>query len=1081
MAHIIQIQNPFDPLRDLRKHEHAGGITIREWVAMQHPETKEFPIPTICVVNGKPLLRPDWGYRIQSNDIVSFVAVVGDPVTAIIIAVVIVVATIALTLLMPRPITPGQTPQSDPVYSTKGQSNAIRLGEPIEVNYGRNRIFPSYASRPFFTYLNNDQFQHSLFCIGQGEYDVSAVQIGDSSIDSFEEVSYEILSPGQSTTLFRTNVHTASEVGGQSLFGPNEDTYPSDGWVGPFPANLSGTQVDKIEVDLVLPQGLYFANAQGGLSDVSIQFEVERQLIDDSGAVLGPWVTLEADTLTLATVTTQRFTYSQDVPLGRYQVRARRVNDRETGHQYGNEIVWEGLRGYVYGGEPDFGNVTLLAVKVRATDNLNSNTQEQFNVIATRKLPIRQSDGSWSAPTATRSVIWAFVDVFKSTYGGRISDDGFFDWDMLESLDAFYEGRNEHFDWIFRDPITVWDAAKTIARVGRAVPMLVGSLISMRRDGPLTVPVALFGADNMIRGSFSWDVKLWDVEEYDSVSIEYTEPSTGYKQENILITLPGGTSDTPEDVRLPGVQDRDHAYREGLFYLASKRYIRENITFETGMEGFLPSYGDLIAVAHDVPRWGQSGIVLAAEQQSDGRYLVALSEPLDFSQSGTYKILLRARNGDVIGPLDIEAESDPRRALITPESGSIDFMLGGENEPMLFLFGLASEDIKYGKVVKIEPQGGETVKITLVNDAPIIHTFDGETAPPLTTPSLPPVIPDVPVIPDPPDSDTPALRLVQISASGVKNAMIQATWLPAYGANTYRVSYSLDGVRFIMVTKDTRGETSYTFQVPLGLVYVRVTPISIRRTYGADGGYIQGSIQTSLVFLSNPIPWTGLGWKVSWWQVTADAYLVKIYDNSFDPPVLKRQVQTTNLDYDYDYTLALADGNVTRKMKIEVDTMLRNDVTDVIEATNTPRSLLLSNSVPAAPTGAAFTYLGIGSAGPEFHFTWTNPAVADLNEAKVWVSGAAGFNPNILSPEFDGVASSPGYANVPTETVISVPLNSDNTFPDHYWRVAVFDVWDSEILGNITAEATLTIPWLLTGGAWSDAGRWDDTDTWQDS
>jgi hypothetical protein len=44
---------------------------------------------------------------------------------------------------------------------------------------------------------------------------------------------------------------------------------------------------------------------------------------------------------------------------------------------------------------------------------------------------------------------------------------------------------------------------------------------------------------------------------------------------------------------------------------AANRYRRRMVNFRTELEGLIPTYGDLIAIAHDMPRWGESGDVVA--------------------------------------------------------------------------------------------------------------------------------------------------------------------------------------------------------------------------------------------------------------------------------------------------------------------------------------------------------------------------------------------------------------------------------------------------------------------------------------
>lgn len=1034
MAWIFETPNPFEPY-SVNRYQVPSGTCIREWVAQKHPETQEFPIPTICVVNGKPLLRKDWNREIGERDIVNFIGVPGEPITMFIILVVVM---IAIYLLLPIPKIPGQGPESDPVYSVKGQTNSIRLGEPIEVCYGRNRIYPSLASRPFYFYEGNDQFQHSLFCLGQGIYDIHSIQIGDSPISSFEEVTSEIIEPGGIVSLFPNNVFTSVEAGGQTLFAPNEpDDYVAPGWVGPFSANPVGTVTAKIQIDLAFPKGIYTMSKKGKLTSQSISVEVQKRLINDAGTPLGAWEALFTIVETGATVTPQRKTYTADVAQGRYEVQLRRVSNKNLSHNAGHDVVWEGLRSFIDGQQLAFGNVTLLAVKIRASNNLNDRTRERFNVIATRKLPIRESGGEFSAPQATRSIIWAFVDVFRSAYGGRIADDIFFDWDALEALDDLYTSRNEHFDWCFRDPITVWEAAKTIARVGRAVPLLAGSLITMKRDGPLTVPVAMFNPENIVESSFSWDIKLWDLDEHDSLSVEYTDPNTGYKQEQVTAVLPGETSNNPKDIRLIGIQDRTHAYREGMYILASERYLRENISFETGLEGFIPTYGDLIAVAHDVPEWGQSGYVVNAQRGSGTAVHLFLSEPLVFTDGVEHQILLRGRTGNVIGPLSVLETADPQQVTISTDQ-ELDYLLDGRTEPMLFVFGISNAITRYVKVVRMEPQGGERIRVVAVPEVATIHSFDGLLPTALFQPAYSPFPPDLPVITN--------LYITQIDGS---LHVIQIAWTAAFGAQSYIVETSEDGVHWQERASTVR--TSVQLQVLLGPLWVRVAAIN-----NGQGPWIEDEITVGiLVGLDVNIPWDSLEWEVSWWEVlNAVGYRIKVY-NSLGALVLERQLDqlADERSFNYDYTDALADGNLVREMVVEVDALFEEETGT--EPSGFPVQLELTNAIPLPPTSPASVIDSFDTSEVVYELSWDVPALDDLIRVKVWFEFTSGFDPEVATPVYDFSAGTPGFAGIPTSTLVSVDLDSFAAHAAGYWRVALYDVWGLEIDTNITAEQVI--------------------------
>ena len=1105
MAHIIEVSNAFEPMRGLVRHEHKGGITIREWLR----ETKgldfvEFESPTVCLVNGNPLMRDQWDvYVIQKGDIINFITIVGDLITLIILIVMIIVM-VVLALVMKPPETPGELPGSDPVFSIRGQKNEIRLGEPIEVNYGRNRIYPSYAAYPYYQYIDNDQFQHSLFCIGQGVYDIAAVQIGDTDILDYQEVAYEILPPGVHPTLFTANVETSVEVGGQTLYAANDPEWLAPGFVGPFTTNAPGTVLDKIEIDLVYPRGVYHTNKKGNLELWSVGATFEKRKIDNDGNPLEAWSILFYYQLDAATTTPQRRTITTTVPVGRYEVRGNHNWPRATETTYGSVVAWESMRGFVIGTVPEYGDVTMLCVRIRATNNLNSRTQEKFNVTATRKLPIRSSsDGTWSAPIATRSIVWAFADVFRSTYGGRVTDDSYLDWEALEALDALYESRNEHFDWTFRDPITIWEAAKAVARVGRAVPLLVGSLISMKRDGPLSIPVTLFSPENIAKESFQWDIKLWDPADNDSLMVEYTEPATGYKQENVLCILPGGTGDNPKDIRFPGIQNRDHAYHEGLYMLASERYLRENIAFDTGLEGYIPSYGDLVAVSHDVPRWGQSGYILDVQTVVAGTYNLFVSEPLVFDQSGdNHQILLRNKYGAVLGPVTVLETTDPSVVTISI-SPQPDWLLGGASEPMLFLFGPSGSVTKYGRVVKIEPQGEEKIKVTVVNEEPIIHSFDGLVAPALTKPPAPLVVPDLPIV--------TRLTLSIVDAS---SGIISAVWPPAYGAQKYLVQTSRDAG----LTWTNRGDTARTsiqLQVEVGVVYVRVAAVN-----NGQGPWIQNYITVGRVAgLIVYLPWDSndpftsfagddLVWGVRWRlnDSTVEQYLVQVFDNTESAPVLKRQLTQLGTEFNYmfdrhyaDHTLVTADntthtadyttgvmaeldGNFNRNMIVAVDAMSFNNETGVMEADNAPATLSLYNDPAPAPADTSLVHSLVGTETDStgglsytYDIGWVNPAVNDLAQVKIWFSENPNFDPTSAPASYSYTTDRPGTLG---ESLAVVYALVDNIHPDIYFWVGLGDCWGPEIA---TAGPQLIAPgWILTGGIWTDDNRWRDDQLWID-
>lgn len=759
MGTVVLVSNPFHPERGRDAVAVPQPVTVRGWLDAR--SIREFERPTICLLNDRALLRAEWATAvIGERDVVAFVALPhgggggggGKNPLSTVLTIAIMVAAPELGGLIaaefgvtatwgiraisagvalagaalvnvlvppPRPSVPamswgggyGNTPAASPTYSLQAQGNEARLSQPIPVVYGRHMVYPDLAATPYEDYANNEQVLHQLHCIGQGEYDVEQVRIEDTPISSFEEVEVEIVPPGQSVTLFDPNVVTAPEVAGQELKSPNQLQAGEGGWVGPFAANPVDTEATEIWTDIVLPRGLYYANDSGGLAERSVSWEVQARLIDAAGIPAGEWQTLGTETLTLATNTAQRLTKKYPVAAGRYEVRARRLDDKDTSARAGHEVRWFGLAARI-AGETSFGDITLLAVKMRATDNLSQRSSRLINCIVTRKLPVWSPTSGWSAPQPTRSIAWAVADALKATYGAGLADARI-DVAGLHALDEVWSARGDTFDAVFDASLTVWEAATRIARCGRAVPIQQGGVVRLVRDQPQSLPVALFGPRNIARGSFKIQYVMPGEDTADAVTVEYFSSRT-WKPAEVTVNLPDSAQAKPAKVSLFGCTGKDHAEREGLYMAAANRFRRRLVTFRTELEGLIPTYGDLIAVVHDMPRWGQGGEVVAW----DGTTLV-VSEPLEWTEGAAHYLALRRGDGSVAGPFPV-APGETSDRVVPQAPLDVEPYLGGESERTHYAFGPGEAWSLPARVLTVRPRG-ERVEIWCVGEDARIH------------------------------------------------------------------------------------------------------------------------------------------------------------------------------------------------------------------------------------------------------------------------------------------------------------------------------------------------------------------------
>lgn len=1048
-APILYVSNPFEPFDVDTWAENGAGSTIREWV---EEEVGEFELPTLCILNGAPLLREDWDHKIVEGDVVTFVTLPGDPLT-IIIAVVVAIITIAVTLLL-APKIPGELGDSDPAYSLKGQSNRVRLGEPIEVAYGKTVMWPSYAARPYNQYIGNEQFQYSLFCLGQGKFTIHETYIEDTPFSSFDDVEFEVIQPGGNVTLFPDNVISSVEVSNVELLGSNEVGYPTDGWFGPFVANPAGTLTTLLQIDIVFPQGLYSLD-EGSRKNASAEYQISYQEVDDTGTPQGSFVDEASVVVTRRTGTPQRFTVEIPVSAARYQVRVRRVGTRSTSASVANKMNWEALRAFLPDTK-DYGDVTLLATKIKATNQINNNSRSRVRVDATRWVPVW--NGATFTETATRNPVWAFVDILRADYGGRLLAS-FIRLDDLLTMADDADTRGDSFDFIYDRRSTVWEAAKSCLRVMRSVPMLFGSQVSAVRDGPKTVYSGVFTKENIVPGSFKWDLRLVDNEEYDHVIVEYTDPNDGLAQE-VVCRLPTDNENYPETIKLLGITDRDQAYREGMFYRATQRYNRETITFRTGMEGYIPAWGDLVKVAYDVPRWGFGGFIV----DHDGAKKLTLSDPVGLvtgtglGDADNY-IGVRDVDGSMLGPYLIDKtfteEESPgvvdRRIislvadLPAPAVAALN-LTDPNREPTYFVLGVGENVGKDCKVSDLRPAGDGEVEVTVVNYSPRAYSFDSSTAPPEDSVTLPPKIPAA-----------PAVAELSVIVVADRDDVVLVTWSPSFGARSYILQESGDGSAGSWTEVIQTTGTSYLLPITAGVLYLRVAGVNESvgpwATWDGTVGVPANAPPAPTLAADSQSVWEGLTLSATWepFPVSgAQSFKLKVYDTTDLVTPIATLTTPTALTLSYtadDMDTDLGPDNTVRDVTLAVVA-----VNAAGESNETTRQLV--NAPPDQITaGLTALYNSDTATDALYDLSWTYTPPADAKEFQVHGSSTLGFTPSPATLLATVLVNS---AQIP------VPLTAPpaSTHAAFYWRVVCIDRWgnDVTVAANVNFSAEQTIP-----------------------
>jgi hypothetical protein len=734
------------------------------------------------------------------------------------------------------------TATQDQIYSVAAQGNTAKLGQPLPVWYGRLKSFPDFAATPWGEFVGNDQYLNVLLSIGMGTFDYETLYIDDTpfwtaagGIDaSFSTAQVAFYAPGETVALFPVNVDASSEVNGQQLpdgsgtFGGQyvSATGRSSGaWIGGFVANPSGTQVQSIAIDYVLPGGCFTIDtSNNNIGSAVVGITAEICPCDDAGAPTGSYATLFSVQRSYASTSPIRDSIKTDVGAGRYLVRFRRDDAALSSTQGGNAVVWAGLRSFLVGAS-SFPDVSTVAIRLLASQSTQGSYK--FGVLATRMVPVW--NGSNFVTQATRNPGWSFLDsVSNAQYGSGLSLTKV-DFSAVVDFASGCESRNDTFDYCFTAATAVPEAFDKILATARAKHFWLGDTISIVRDEWRDVPSMLLTDREIVRDSTQITFTMLGDEDPDAVIVEYVDENTW---------LPAQVQYPPDDQfftathaevkRIDGIIDRDQAFRECAFYYLQSIYRRENIQIATEYEGRAITFGSVLRVQSELPQaYGFGGAVVAAT----GNALTLNPPPV--WENGPFYVRLRQSNGKWFGPVAVTVGADASVANLNPsdlanvestQGVALADVLAREDggEYPSFEFGTADSQSKLCVVLSGVPNGDQCTLTMVVDDIRVHATDLGN----------PPVLPSSQF---PSNANVPLLiGLNATFGQGTAEPLLQASWFPSPGALYYIADVSYDaGNSWAQVYEGQ--DNKFSAVVTLAALRLRVQAVSasVRGPYSA--------------------------------------------------------------------------------------------------------------------------------------------------------------------------------------------------------------------------------------------------------
>ena len=735
MAALVLLRNPLAPhTREL--FPLAKGARVIDWLQAEHPAG--FGMPIRFHVNGVEKPLDDLDYAMAEDDVAVIALMPAEPATLITIGVSFLISAalsvatyFAMQAFMPKE-SPGMKGEKRSVYDISSDQNGAKIGEPIPVIYGTVLTTPDYIAQPYTWYewslatngelLNGIQYLDVIMCVGQGNVDVTDVFAGDTDSTTLPAgvVAWQAFKPAQhqktmgtiATAMgagFYENVVTSVEVSNQEL-------QFAGSTAGYFATCKPGQKGQKFQIDLTCPNGLYFVDANNDDVDPwDVDLNVYWVELDDNDNQIGTVYSAAILVSSFAPGTTNNVVLSSPMrrtfeftaaKSARWAVRIERVTGAVKPQKGNSQIIWTGLKLIAdYQAGQVYGDVTLLAARIKASRGLGTDAAIRVRVKASRRL----QPPAGGTESLSNSAADAFADAYADTVYGANRPRSELDATTLNSLRTKWAGYD--FNHVFRDRSTVWEALRTITTPFAAEPLPLGAMMSVAQDGVKNVRSMLFTDANIVAGTMSVAYSFDEEGAADGVEIEYLDPKD-FRQSYTVYPFAAAR---PDRFALPGVTNATHAAQYARLTWQRSQGQRKRVTFDTELEGLILQLGDRIGIAHNVPKWGDSGLVIAVSGTQ-----LTVDHDLDWT-GGAKQILLRATDGSVSSPITV-TKGAFENIVVLPNAPPFNINVDNDYDYTSFAFGSSTTLVRDFIVTSTRPTGENTVTVEAVNYAPGIFT-----------------------------------------------------------------------------------------------------------------------------------------------------------------------------------------------------------------------------------------------------------------------------------------------------------------------------------------------------------------------
>ena len=675
---------------------------------------------------------------IASGAIFGITSVLGRTLAAM--AIGMIGNTIISKLTAPK--TDSSNTEQSATYGWQGSQTIVGQGHPLAITYGKCKSAGMLISRHVIS-DGSKQYLNLLYCAGEGPIDsISNIKLNGNPVGNYKDVQVDIrLGTNDQTVIPNFNDNYADQ--------PLTYELTNDWSIHQTQGNLS----TALEVTLSLPNGLYYSNDKGGLSETSVTIEggyrkvgsaewIPLPLSNDGGQdgmvekKDGKWYRLFSHSKT--PIDTSKYSgtikdksnkaiyrvFRFDVKEpGQYEVRMRCAHKDGNSNRHVNKVYWSQLTQIVYDDFIHPGKV-LIGIKALATDQLNGN-DPNVTWLQERKTVwvFNTYTGAYESKPANNPA-WACYDILH--HCRKIGDEYVvkgaprerFVYEAFKAWADKCDEKHITFNYIYDSASQVWDALKYAENVGRGKVIPLGTRFSCIYDYAAT-PTQLFTVGNIKMDSFMEEFQATS-SRANAIEVSFLNKAKDYERDVLPVFSEEYDVTTslasPAQVELMGCDNVDQAYNYAKHYLRANKYEVRTCTFEAFTDAIACTIGDVILLQHDVTDWGQGGRIVSATGNK-----VVLDRAVTFEQGKTYRLMVRNATTDALESYDVASASGNTLTLAKSVVVQTDD---------LYTYGEATKEAKPFRVLSISKSNSEmTRKISCIEYYPELYAGDDGSVP----------------------------------------------------------------------------------------------------------------------------------------------------------------------------------------------------------------------------------------------------------------------------------------------------------------------------------------------------------------